>query len=98
MSSKLRKVEKDVLIPRYMEHKITHELCSEPAREFAECAKAKGLRVVIDCKSLLKKFEECTNRWFRDEEFKKQCEQEYLAKRKKFQETGEYERSPFKRF
>ena len=97
MAPYLRKVEKEVLIPRYMEYKITHELCADQARDFAECSKAKGLRVVVDCKQLLRTFEECTNKWWRDEEFKKQSEEEYLAKRKKFRETGVAEKSPFKR-
>ena len=97
MAPKLRKVEKEVLIPRYMEYKINHELCKEESREFSECAKAQGLRVVVDCKILLKKFEDCSNRWWRDEEFKKQAEAEYIEKRRKFRQTGESEKSPFKR-
>lgn len=98
MAPLLRKVEKEVLIPRYMEYKIAHELCREEQRLFAECAKEKGLKVVWDCKGLLKKFEECSNRWWRDEEFKKQVEKEYIEKREHFRKTGQpIERSPFKR-
>lgn len=97
MAPHLRKVEKEVLIPRLTEYKITHELCADEAREFALCAKEQGLRVVIDCKPLMKKFEECSNRWWRDEEFKKQMEQEYIDKRTKFRQTGEAERSPFRK-
>lgn len=97
MAPNLRKVEKDVLIPRYMEYKISHELCREEQKNFAMCAQAKGLKVVVDCKSLLKEFEACTNRWWRDEDLRKQIETEYLEKREKFRKTGESERSPFKR-
>lgn len=98
MSPYLRKVEKEVLIPRYIEYKITNELCREEQRLFAECAKEAGFRVVVDCKHLMRKFEECSNKHWRDDEVRKQVEKEYLEKRKKFRETGEAERTPFKRF
>jgi len=98
MAPHLRNVEKNVLIPRYMEYKIARELCAEENRLFAQCSRQAGLRVVIDCKLLLKQFHECANRWFQDEEFKKQMEQEYLAKRAKFRKTGVAEKSPITRF
>lgn len=97
MAPKLRKVETEVLIPRYLEYKITHELCSEEAKRFAECSRAAGFKVITDCRPLRKDFEDCTNRWWNDEELKKQVKDEYLSKRKKFRDTGEAEKSPFKR-
>lgn len=97
MAPHLRKVEKEVLIPRYLEYKINSELCREESREFHECAKSQGLKVVVDCKGLLKKFEDCSNKYWRDEELKKQVEREYLEKRAHFRKTGEAEKSPFKR-
>lgn len=97
MAPKLRKVETEVIIPRYLEYKITHELCSEQARKFAECAKASGFRVVLDCTALRKEFEVCTNKWWNDEGLRKDVTDEYLAKRKKFRETGVAEKSPFSR-
>lgn len=97
MDTHLRKVEKEVLIPRYVEYKITNELCREEQRLFAECAKVSGLRVVIDCKPLMRKFEECSNKHWRDGEVRKQVEKEYLEKRKRFRETGQAEKTPFKR-
>lgn len=98
MAPHLRKVESEVLIPRYLEYKITHELCSEEAKKFAECAKAAGFRVIFDCKQMRNQFEECSNKWWRDEATRKQAEREYLAKREKFRETGAAEKSPFSRF
>lgn len=97
MAPHLRKVEKEVLIPRLAEYKINHELCREESRIFHECAKSKGLRVVFDCREYLKTFQDCSNRWFRDEEFQKQMEKEYIEKRTRFEETGQAEKSPFKR-
>lgn len=97
MSDKLRRVEREVLIPRQLEYKITHELCSEEARLFAECAKASGLRVIFDCRQLRKQFEECSNKYWRDEATRELVKKEYLEKRRKFRETGEAEKSPFAR-
>lgn len=94
MAPKLRKLEKDVLIPRLMEYKISHELCHDESKEFADCARESGPKVVINCRGVLKKYEECSNRWFRDENFRKETEQEYIDKRRKFRETGQAEKSP----
>lgn len=94
---KLRKIEKNVLIPRYLEYKITHELCAKEAKDFADCSRAAGFKVVVDCKGFMNNLKECTNKYWNDEDVRKQVQDEYLAKRKKFQETGEAERSPFKR-
>lgn len=97
MAPYLRKVEKEVLIPRYLEYKINHELCREEARLFSQCAKEAGLRVVFDCKDLQNSFKECSNRYFNDEETRKQAERDYLEKREKFRRTGQAEKSPFTR-
>lgn len=99
MAPHLRKVEKEVLIPRYMEYKINHELCREESRIFSECAKQHGVQVVGNCKDLLKKFHDCSNKYFNDEELKKQMEKEYVEKREHYRKTGQpFEKSPFSRF
>lgn len=97
MAPQLRKVEKGVLIPRLVEYKINHELCREESRLFHECAKNSGFLVAVNCKQLLKTFEGCSNRWFRDEEFREKVKKEYLEKRAHYRRTGEAEKSPFKR-
>lgn len=98
MAPKLRKVESEVLIPRYMEYKINHELCHEEHKIFSMCAKNAGLRVVTECKDLLKVFHECSNKYFNDEEVKKQVTKEYLEKREHYRKTGQpAEKSPFSR-
>lgn len=96
--NKLRKVEKNIVIPRYLEYKINHELCNAESKEFADCARIKGLKVVVDCRTLLKKFQDCSNKYYKDEELRKQVEKEYLEKRAHFRATGQpFEKSPFKR-
>lgn len=96
--NKLRKVEKNIVIPRYLEYKINHELCNAESKEFADCARAKGLKVVVDCRPLLAKFKECSNKYFNDKTLREQVEKEYLEKRAHFRKTGQpAEKSPFKR-
>lgn len=98
MAPQLRKVEKQVLIPRHLEYKINHELCREESRIFSECAKESGLMVAMNCKESLKKFHACSNKYSNDEEVKKQVEKEYLEKREYFRRTGKpFEKSPFGR-
>jgi len=97
MAPKLRKVEKEILIPRYLELKINTELCHNEFADFMKCAKEKNFRLVTDCKDIYKVFGACSNRWFNDDELKKQVEQEYLEKKKRFKETGERTKSPFTR-
>lgn len=94
---KLRKVERDVLIPRYLEYKITHELCAKEAKDFAECSREAGFRVIWDCKGLMNILKDCSNKYWNDESVRKQVKDEYLAKRTKFRKTGEAEKSPFGR-
>lgn len=94
---RLRKVETEVLIPRHLEYKINHELCRAESKDFHDCAEAEGLMVVVRCRALLKIFEDCSNRWFRDQELRKQVTAEYLEQRDRYQQTGEAKRSPFAR-
>lgn len=93
----MRKVEKEVLVPRMMEYKINHELCNEENRLFAECAEKNGLMVVVRCREVFNTFKACSNRWFKDEAFQKEMEKEYMQKRDKFRDTGEATKSPFGR-
>lgn len=97
MAPYLRKVEKEVLIPRYLEYKINHELCREESRLFSLCAKESGFSVITACKELQMQFKECSNRYFNDPEIRNQAEKEYLEKRERFRKTGQAEKSPFKR-
>lgn len=85
---KLRKIEKSVLIPRLAEEKINQELCYKEKRLFSDCAKEQGMKVVINCKALLKDFEVCSNAIWRNEQFWRDMEQEYLQRREKYRDTG----------
>lgn len=97
MDTKLRIVEKDVLIPRYLELKINTEYCNEQLKNFHDCAKEAGLLVTFKCKPIYNVFVECSNKWFNDEGLREEVTQEYLRKRDKFRKTGVAEKSPFSR-
>lgn len=84
----LRKIEKNVLIPRLAEKKINNELCHEEKKLFSDCAKREGFKVVTNCRDPLKLYEVCSNKLWRDEQFWKQMEKEYLEKRQRYQDTG----------
>lgn len=88
-SKHLRKLERDVLIPRLLEERINKELCRDEKLSFSNCAKEQGFKVVINCRESLKAYETCSNIWWRNEEIWKQMEQVYLEKRQKYRETGE---------
>lgn len=85
---KLRKIEKNVLIPRIAEEKINKELCFKEKRFFSDCAKEQGMKVVVNCKDALKAYEICSNAIWRNENFWKEMEREYLQRREKYRETG----------
>lgn len=92
---KLRKLEKNVLIPRHMEARIIREMCLEETKLFHACIKENNCKM-WNCRPEQKMFEECTNKWMRDKDFRKQCEKEYLELRQKYKETGVAEPSFFK--
>lgn len=84
----LRKVEKDVVIPRRMDIKISRELCYEEHNTYQNCAKESGFLVFIKCKPAYKVYTDCSNRWFNDEQFRKEMEEEYLKARRKYRKEG----------
>ena len=43
---------------------------------------------IFKCKSVLNEMNECLKYWYSNTDFRKECEQLYLEKRKKFRETG----------
>lgn len=96
---KLRNVEKDILIPRYMELKINEQdqYCKKQLEEFKICAKDAQLLVVWNCKPIWRTFVECSNKWFADEGLRKEVTEEYLEKRRAHRAGEKTERSPFAR-
>lgn len=47
-----------------------------------------GYGSFITCKKQIDEMNTCLRHWYTDKDFRKECEQMYLEKRKKFRETG----------
>ncbi|CAG7821208.1 unnamed protein product [Allacma fusca] len=84
----LRKVEKDVCIPKIMRDKAKTTKCVAEVDAFTECCKNSNFFMVFKCKKQTNDMKECLTRWYQDDEFRKICEQEYLDERTEFRRTG----------
>ncbi|XP_022691078.1 COX assembly mitochondrial protein homolog [Varroa jacobsoni] len=84
----LRKVEKEILIPKLMRDRTKAEKCAAEVKAFGECAKREGLSVVFNCRRENDAMKSCMVRWYTDSQFKEECTQQYLADRTHYRETG----------
>jgi len=92
-STRLRKVETDVCIPRLMKE-IAHEKCVDVVKVFEECGKNAGLKLPFKCRAENAAMKECLIKWYKDEKFQEEVKQQYLEERKQYRLTGE----PVKRY
>lgn len=51
---------------------------------FTECCRREGGLMTFKCKKELNDMKACMERWFTDEQFKQECTQMYLNRRKEF--------------
>lgn len=84
----LRKVEKEVLIPKIMRDRAKIEKCTEVVANFEKCCKASGLAMVVKCRKENSALQECLTKWYRDETFIEECTQIYLNERSEYRRTG----------
>lgn len=84
----LRKVEIEIMIPMKMRDRAKTEKCSEVVKAFSDCGKLAGLLIVAKCREENKKLKACLTKWYHDEDFKKQCTEEYLDERSAYRRTG----------
>ncbi|KAJ8712334.1 hypothetical protein PYW07_005176 [Mythimna separata] len=91
----LRRVEKDVLIPKLIRDKAKKEKCFKEVADFESCCKESSLLMVVKCRNQNAVLKECLGDWYKNEEFKNQCTEEYLAQRREYRTTGI--RKPIKR-
>jgi COX assembly protein 1 len=94
---RLRKVEKEVLIPMKMREKAKVEKCFEEVRAFSECCKSSSIAMVVKCRVENSTMKACLTRWYQDEEFRKMCEVEYLRERTDYRRTG-VKNKPMKKY
>ena len=84
----LRKVEKDVLIPKKMRDKAKTEKCIEEVAAFTECCKGSSIAMVIKCRVENTILRDCLGLWYKNEEFIALCTKEYLKERSDYRKTG----------
>ncbi|XP_012233349.1 COX assembly mitochondrial protein homolog [Linepithema humile] len=84
----LRKVEKDVLVPKLMREKTKAEKCVNEVKEFHECCLNTGVLNVVKCRQENDKMKACMEKWYYNEDFIKECTDQYLNERSEFRKTG----------
>ncbi|XP_053675384.1 COX assembly mitochondrial protein homolog [Anopheles nili] len=85
---RLRKVEIEVLIPKIMRERAKKEKCTAEVQAFEECCKGSGLFMVSKCQEQNDALKACSMQWYRNDAFKKECTDIYLAERREFRRTG----------
>ncbi|XP_067147587.1 COX assembly mitochondrial protein homolog [Apteryx mantelli] len=86
-NSKLRHVEKDVLIPQIMRERAK-ELCSNKVQAFTKCCKETGLLMVVKCRQENTALKDCLVSYYTDPAFYEECKTEYLKQREEYRATG----------
>lgn len=91
----LRRVEKDVMIPKLIRDKAKKEKCIKEVAEFENCCKDSSLLMVVKCRNQNSALKDCLGSWYQNDEFRKLCTEEYLSQRSEYRRTGI--RKPIKR-
>ncbi|EFN86307.1 Uncharacterized protein C3orf68-like protein [Harpegnathos saltator] len=84
----LRKVEKDVLIPKLMREITRAEKCANEVNDFNECCVNFGLRMIIKCRKENAQMKTCMEKWYYNDDFIKECTEQYLNERSEYRRTG----------
>ncbi|XP_012527514.1 COX assembly mitochondrial protein homolog isoform X2 [Monomorium pharaonis] len=84
----LRKVEKDVMVPKLIRERTKSEKCVDEVKEFHDCCLKSGILHVVKCRRENDKMQECMKKWFYNEDFIKECTEQYLDERSEFRRTG----------
>ncbi|RWS23185.1 COX assembly mitochondrial protein-like protein [Leptotrombidium deliense] len=91
----LRKVEREVLIPKLMREKTRWINCVDVANEFDQCAKENGFFMIFNCRKVNNRMQDCMKSWYENEEFRAECTKEYLEMRSEYRRTGIGQKSPY---
>ncbi|KAL6435245.1 hypothetical protein ACFW04_005367 [Cataglyphis niger] len=105
----LRKVEKDVLIPKLLRDRTKTEKCIKEVKgnyliyiaikrisvsinfssaEFHDCCLNSGLLNVVKCRKENEIMKSCMEKWYYNQDFIKECTEQYLNERSEFRKTG----------
>ena len=89
-NDKLRRVERDVLIPKKM-REISWTRCSEELKEFENCCRGRTVSMVFVCRAQNRAMLDCMNRSFNEEGLRERCTKEYLDERKLYRSSPSYQ-------
>lgn len=84
----LRKVEKEVMVPKVMRERAKVEKCFEEVAAFQSCCKDSSVLMVVTCRKENEGLKACLTKWYQNESFKQECTEIYLAERAEFRRTG----------
>ena len=87
----LRKLERDVLIPKKM-RKIAWTHCTEELKDFEKCCKGRSVSMVFVCRAQNRAMLDCMKRNFHKEGLRERCTQEYLEERKQYRSSQSYQK------
>lgn len=84
----LRKVEKEILVPKIMRERAKETHCSEEVKAFEKCCKANSVMMVVNCRVENDALKTCLGRWYRNDEFIRECTDIYLTERTEYRSSG----------
>lgn len=84
----LRKVEKEVMIPKIMRDRAKAEKCVDEVKEFEMCCKSSKLAMVYKCREQNNLLKTCISSWYKNEQFINECTEIYLKERSEYRQTG----------
>lgn len=84
----LRKVEKEVLIPKIMRERAKTHKCTTEVAAFESCCKQSGLLMAFGCRPQNEALRDCQTLWYGNDEFIGECTEIYLKRRSEYRRTG----------
>ncbi|CAG2114280.1 unnamed protein product [Medioppia subpectinata] len=84
----LRRVEKEILIPKIMRDKARTEKCTDFVKAFNDCCKENPILLVLKCRTENSRMKACLTDWYNNQHFQRQCEDIYLKPRSEYRRTG----------
>lgn len=84
----LRKVEREVLVPKVMRELAKTQKCTQEVADFETCCKANNLMMVFNCRQQNEALKECQAVWYKNEQFVSECTEIYLKSRSDYRRTG----------
>lgn len=85
---RLRKVEREVMIPKLMREVAKKEKCTEEVAAFTECCSSSGILMAYKCRAQNSSLHSCLTNWYRNEQFISECTELYLQERSDYRATG----------